>query len=210
MRRSAAGEIDPQSTAMTVARPTLIVRRLREQLRNPPLLGAMGTLDAAGAARVRMVVIRGIHPGRSEIVICADSRSRKVRQLKLKKRGELCIWLPVERIQLRLLLDWTVLEGGGTVRNGRQKDRLVRKLWTALSDESQLLFARPPSGKLFRPGCGTLNQPISGREASASVNFSVLTGKIIAMDALVIGSTEHIRYLHQRRNRKWHSVRINP
>jgi hypothetical protein len=166
-----------------------------------PLLGALGGVEEAGTARVRMVVIRRFDPRLMTVAVSTDGRSGKVKQLQSHPRSELCIWLGEPRISLRLLTEWCII----TVNTASKADQVVlEEFWRAHSAASQGLFLMPPPGGPYRRNgkCLLPKHPPK--------TFAMLCGRIVEIDALYIRSSGQERWMYGRSESGWRKRRVNP
>ncbi len=65
-------------------------------------LGVLATVDEAGAADARSVVLRDLEPQARTLLIYTDSRSPKAQQLQAQPQGKLVLWSEPLGWQLRL------------------------------------------------------------------------------------------------------------
>ncbi|MDA8378300.1 MAG: hypothetical protein M0Z50_14855 [Planctomycetia bacterium] len=181
---------------------------IQRQLRHPPLLGALSSVDGGHIARVRMVVIRHFDMRDLTLQISADRRSAKVRQLSAYHKSELCLWLPELSTQLRLALSWRVITAG-VARRSAPDLIILQQLWRHHKVESRHLFghAQPGRAVSMRHDRDTPHEPAAN---APPANFAVLLGRILAIDALVLSKPQHVRYRHRRIADHWETLKINP
>ena len=177
-----------------------------------PELGAGRLLPAAlataacrgGGASARMVVLRGLDAKLMEVWFSTDARSLKLADLAAVPEGELCVWLHRVRVQVRLRCRWRIIGGG--VTSGRDRTRWLAA-WGEHSAHARRLFAGPMPGRPYARSSKAM-QTIAGQPPLES--FAVCVGRVLQIDALVLGRPQHQRYVHQRVARGWRSQRVNP
>lgn len=187
---------------MVVDSLAAIQRLLLEAVKaDTPLLGALATQDKSNRTRVRMVVIRQFDPDEMRISLSTDSRSAKVAQLRANPWAEVCIWSSGQRIALRLMARWTVIqcEGQSDLSTFR-----LQQFWDAHSAASKALFLGASPGEPYEPAV------LSKIPVRFPDTFVELSGQIFEIDALAIGR-EQLRWRYQRQNTGgWAGMRINP
>jgi pyridoxamine 5'-phosphate oxidase len=174
--------------------------------REPPVFGAMGSVDRLGRARVRYVVLRDVDASAATITVTTDARSAKIADVQQQPVGEITFWLPDIRVQLRLLCRWKIIKS-----DSRNPTEIAMRMaaWTRLSPATQKTFFQPTPGKK----CGSTNRqrpltPVDLSEPPAS--FAALIGTVGAIDALDLSTNPHTRIQYRRTHRRWSSQRINP
>ena len=168
----------------------------------------MGTCDTTGSSRVRMVVIRKVDQAGASVYACTDFNSTKIDEIDRAAQGELCFWLPESRIQIRLLVRWTVLNMRTPAGRNKKSRQLCESLWAGLSPASRRLFDGAPPGLINQKKGGC--KPAGNTMDMPPVNFAVLAGRILAIDALAIVEPEHVRFAHRKTNKSWKSTRMAP
>lgn len=193
-----------------ISTPTGIYALLTAALKQPPLLAAMGTTDDRGMSRVRMMMLRGLDEKRQAIMTCADARGAKLKQIHRQPRGELCVWFPANRIQIRFLVEWKIFVWQEGRRDRNAANRLIDKWWQAMSSESRELYGKPWPGKpRDRRGAKPFSKSLWDIKKPPPT-YALLCGVIKSIDALALSTPKHVRHWHQRRGNTWRSQRINP
>ena len=203
---SVAGNFPVQGLAIRlVSKPEAILKLLTTAMNSTPLLAAMGTCDSSGKSRVRMVVIRKVDKAGPAVYACTDIQSKKIKDIQRLALGELCFWLSKYRVQIRLLVRWTVLNMSATEYGNKKNRHLLEELWAGLSAASRRLFdsGRPELIDQTQSGC-KLELNASG---TPPMKFAVLAGQILEIDALAIVEPEHIRFSHRKTGKNWKTAR---
>ncbi len=183
-----------------------ITRLLTGLMAEPPCVAALATVDAAGGSRVRMVVVRALALPQLEITISSDSRSDKIPQLIRSPFAEVCIWAEDQRIAVRLLAQWTIISGS---QRAPQVARDLQAFWEAHSPRSRSIFAGAQPGGGYRPP--RRRTPVRGSIESYPMNFAMLCGRILEIDAVELHRDGQLRWHYFRRvGNAWDKRRINP
>ncbi len=185
---------------------TAIKQMLKAELLSGRVLpAALATaVGRGGGASARMVVVRGLDTKLMELWFSTDVRSAKVADLAAAPQGELCIWLHRLRVQVRLRCHWRMI-GGGAGR-GRDRTRWLAA-WGEHSPHARRLFAGAMPAKPYARSLRPM-PTIIGHEPPES--FAVCVGRVLQIDALVLGRPQHQRYVHKRAAGCWQSQRVNP
>lgn len=188
-----------------LAKPQALLKLLTTAMRSPPLLAAMGTCDAFGNSRVRMVVIRKVDKTGATVYACTDIHSKKIQEIGRFGQGELCFWIPENRVQIRLLVRWTILNMPTPEGGNKTSRHLLWRFWAGLSPAARRLFDSARPGSIYQKKSG--RKPIQNTPETPPMNFAVLSGKILAIDALAIVEPEHVRFAHQKTGKSWKTTR---
>lgn len=154
--------------------------------RGPSDFPVLATVDADGAPAVRSVVLRAYDPTGDTLEITTRADSAKVGQLRLNAQGELLLWIPEDRLQLRLRGTWSVLDTRGDARRDAG--------WSALSEATRRTFYWPDL------------QPPDMQSPPAT--FAILIGTIERIDALELTKPIHQRWVHEKTRSGWESREI--
>ncbi|NNM86284.1 MAG: hypothetical protein HKL96_11090 [Phycisphaerales bacterium] len=193
----------PQAKISSIA---AIKRMLEsERLSGRPLAAALATAAGrGGGASARMVVVRGLDTQLMELWFSTDVRSAKVADLAAAPQGELCIWLHRLRVQVRLRCRWRII--GSSASRGRDRARWLAA-WGEHSPHARRLFAGAMPGKSYANGRAAIPTTVGGEPPES---FALCVGRVLQIDALVLGRPQHQRHVHQRVGRGWQSRRVNP
>lgn len=155
-----------------------------------------------------MVVIRKVDKAGADVYACTDFNSTKIDEIDRSSQGELCFWLPENRIQIRLLVRWTVLNMQTPEGRNKKSRRLLESLWAGLSPASRRLFDGAQPNLINQKKGG--RKPVGNTMEIPPMNFAVLAGRILAIDALAIVEPEHVRFAHRKTGKSWKSTRTAP
>ena len=168
------------------------------------VVAALATVDERGTARVRHVVLRGLHAGLATLWMSSHIDAAKVLDLRSNPLAELAIWFPVERVQVRLLARWRIIDA--RTRSATHA-RARRSAWQAHSPTAQALFTWPAGGRPFQNETSATT-PFS--RTTPPLSFALLHGTARQLDVLQIDPAHHRRYLHQCRGATWRTRRVTP
>jgi len=151
----------------------------------------------------RTVVFRGFRAETDDILITADVRSRKIREVLHASRAEACWYMGHTREQFRL--------GGSTkvIDRTSSQTQLRVNLWQSLSDAVRVQFTWPT------PGADWVDEPEYPRGAPPSRSvppdaFGVLILEVERVDYLSLASDPPLRQIHKTGLEGWSTRRINP
>ncbi|MBK5933058.1 pyridoxamine 5'-phosphate oxidase-like protein [Rhodovulum imhoffii] len=139
-----------------------------------PVLATVG----AQGAEARIVVLRRARRTLDRVEVHSDLRAAKVEELRTNPRGSLVIWEARAKLQIRLRVDFRVMEG-----------EEIGGYWQAIPDPARSLYGGDPApGATIRgPGCHT-----PGPDDSA---YCVLRGTVVEIETLQLGLPHHRRAL---------------
>lgn len=127
----------------------------------------LATLDAAGEADARTVVIREVDVDRHELAFFTDARSPKVAQFAARPRGTLVMWSAELGWQLRLKVGLSVETAGLAVSSRWARLKMKPAAYDYLSP-------LPPGTPLAHPV----------PERGSRGNFAVVTLQVLSIDWL--------------------------
>lgn len=148
-------------------------------------IGVLATADGSGAD-ARSVVLRDVDPARKALIVYADSRSAKVRQIQARPQGTLVLWSQALSWQLRLRVTLAVQTSGLAVSS-----RWARlKMMPGAQD---YLSPLPPGSPVETP------LP----ERGSREHFGVLTAVVDGIDWLELHAEGHRRAGFDAHGRRW-------
>ena len=113
--------------------------RLAEGAADPDAPGRIATLATTGPddrPEARLVVLRGADRAAGTLEVHSDARTGKVRALSARPMAALVVWIPPDRLQIRI-------EAVVTIRTGAE----ARTVWDRLPDGGRLAYGiDPPPG----------------------------------------------------------------
>jgi hypothetical protein len=139
----------------------------------------LASVARGGGAEARVVVLRGADRTRGVVEIHTDALSDKVGELAAEPRAALVIWDPAAALQTRLRVE--VSARAGTAAE-----------WARIPPGAQIVYGGTPP-----PGT-PLDAPEAHAPAPDPARFTVLTCRILEVDALHLGADRHQRALFTR------------
>jgi pyridoxine/pyridoxamine 5'-phosphate oxidase len=158
-----------------------------------------------------MVVIRGLDTKARTLWISTHRDAGKVKDLRANPDAECVVWFEEERIQMRLLAKWRVIDEAAAIRY-KALTALRQKAWMSHSENSQQMFLWPAPGKVMHSP-NKPSAPIAKGDdnpAPPPPAFTVLVGTLGRIDILQIEQGQHLRYLHAKTKGRWRSQRVTP
>ena len=166
----------------------------------------LATVRSDGRPANRTVVFRGFLGGGHSIMVVADRRSGKAREIAADGRCEACWYFPMTREQFRL---------GGRVRvlglddDDVEAARACREVWRGLSDATRQSFTWPAPGAPRDPET-SFGASALGPEVPAP-DFLLLVLEPDEVDHLELDGNPQNRWAYRRGDDGgWTAVEINP
>ncbi len=202
--------------ARKISTAAAVWRVLGEEMgKEVPVFAALGTTGHEGAAYTRMVVVRGVDAKQETVWLSSHCGAQKVEHLRLHPTAEVVIWLPEQRMQIRLRSNWRVIDGAVTARMPGLKGVRMRA-WDQHSAATRLMFFHPtPMRPLDAKGLRALKQRMEmvgdvQMQTMPPMEFALLVGTVERMDVLRVAGSIHERWIHAKGQRGWKSERVTP
>lgn len=168
--------------------------------RSPAHTPVVATVDEGGAPDQRVMVLRAVDRVAATLRFHTDARSPKTAQLATSGTAHVLIYLPDEKLQLRL---------SGTARVVREGLE-VDAVWAASTRFARrcYLAGAAPGTALAAPGSG-LPLSVEGREPDdgelipARANFAVVMVDVARIDWLRLANSGHRRAVFERNGDAW-------
>jgi hypothetical protein len=167
----------------------------------------LATVDVAGVAHVRTVVVRGFDVGRGQLWFSTDARSQKAADLVRQPMAELCFWLARRKVQIRVLARWRVVAAKEAARS-KVAAKFRRECWREHSAASQKIFFMGTPGLALDEKSEI--KILRKLPASPPAEFAVVVGTIEGMDVLRLSRPAHERWVHIRNGKVWSATEISP
>jgi hypothetical protein len=184
------------------------VRALLDQ--DPPRSrwAQLATVDEAGAARVRTLVLHGLDDD-AIVAFATDSASGKARDLRARPRAEVCLLSREKLEQARLLARFDVVDAARSERDQGLGARR-RELWKLLAPGEKGYYVSPPPG-LELSAFDKDAFKAESHEPEPVPRFAVLLGAVERIDVLDVSVTPHRRVAFERgRGGAWTKRSLTP
>lgn len=158
--------------------------------KHPARHPTLATIGAEGPQQ-RTVVLRGYDAATATLECHTDRASAKVRELSDDPRAALHIWVPRQKLQLRLAARVAVVHAD--VERWEKVPMGARKVYGGM----------PPPGAVMA-------QPEDFTPAPEIARFTALLCQITAMEVLYLGDEAHLRAVFRRIDDDWHGDWIAP
>ena len=159
--------------------------RAPRECSHPWRVAVLATTDGQGG-EARSVVLRDVDAARRSLVVYADSRSPKVRQIEAYPSGTMVLWSAPLGWQLRLRVQLSIATSG----------LAVSSRWARLkmSPGAQDYLSPLPPGS-------PIETPLP--ERGTRQHFGVLTARVTAVDWLELHAEGHRRAIFDAKGRRW-------
>ena len=149
----------------------------------------LASVDAAGAADARTIVLRDVEAAHQRLAFYSDSRSPKVQQLCADPRATLVVWSPTLSWQLRMSVTVEALDNGLDVSS-----RWAR---LKLSPAAQDYLSPLPPGTPIEPW------QVADRVRGTREHFCVLWATVKGIDWLELHGDGHRRARFDADGARW-------